>query len=302
MKLAVPVSTPTKVSSLNKPNSLVELHAKEFSVDLKVQRALNEDRSQAMAEDFQPHALGIITASKRADGHTYTLDGNHRISAARKCGYNGLLATRLFTDLTLAEEAELFLSLNSSRAVQAIDRFKVRVTMEDPAAVSINKVLRAYGLHVDWANNSSLGVISAIGTLEKVYGGCGIREEGQHPDLLDKVVRTLHRAYGENADRSTYSRVMLEGLGVTIATFGGRIDFERLVYVLQGTVPRQIIAQTRTLRDAKVKGGSLGMNAAEVIHRLYNTRYKAKLPDFHEVDGRNSVDPLWVDPAQYVKA
>jgi len=302
MKLAVPVLPSTKISILNKPNSLVELHAKEFSLDLKVQRVLNESRAQEMAEDFQPHALGLLTASKRADGHTYCLDGGHRISAARLADYNGLMATRLFTGLTLKEEAQLFLTLNKGRAVQAIDRFKVRVTMEDPAAVSINKVLRAYGLHVDWANNSSLGVISAIGTLEKVYAGCGIRDEGQYPDLLDKVVRTLHRAYGENADRATYSRVVLEGLGVLIATFGNRIDYERLVYVLQGTVPRQIIAQTRTLRDAKVKGGSLGMNAAEVIHRLYNSRYKAKLPDFHEVDGRNSVDPLWVDPAQYVQA
>lgn len=183
MKLAVPINKPTKITLLEKPNSLVELHAKEFSIDLKVQRALNEDRAQAMAEDFQPHALGIITASKRADGHTYCLDGGHRISASRKANYNGLLATRLFTNLTLKEEAELFLSLNSSRAVQAIDRFKVRVTMEDPAAVSINKVLRAYGLHVDWANNSSLGVISAIGTLEKVYAGCGI--EGGEVVVLD---------------------------------------------------------------------------------------------------------------------
>lgn len=287
---------------LNKQNSLVELHAKEFSIDLKVQREVNEVRAQAIADDLQPYALGLITASKRDDGHIYCLDGGHRLSACRLASYNGLLATRLFVGLTIAEEASLFLLLNKGRAVQAIDRFKVRITMEDPSAVSINKVLRAYGLHVDWANNSSLGVISAINTLEKVYSGCGIREEGHYPDLVDKVIRTLSRAYGSDADRATYSRAMLEGLGIVIATFGKRIDYERLVFVLQGKVPRQIVAETRTLRDAKVKGGSLGANAAEVIHRLYNNRYKAKLPDFHEVDGRNTgpeLDPLYVDPAQY---
>jgi hypothetical protein len=288
---------------INKQNSLVELHAKEFSIDLKVQREVNEARAQQIADDLQPYALGLITASKREDGHTYCLDGGHRLSACRLASYDGLLATRLFTGLTIAEEASLFLLLNKGRAVQAIDRFKVRITMEDPSAVSINKVLRAYGLHVDWANNQSLGVISAINTLEKVYSGCGIREEGQYPDLVDKVIRTLHRAYGPDADRATYSRAMLEGLGVVIATFGTRIDYDRLVYVLQGKVPRQIIAETRTLRDAKVKGGSLGANAAEVIHRLYNARgWKDKLPNFHEVDGRNTapeMDELYVDPAQY---
>lgn len=309
VKIRVPVKAPTAVVKLDKPSTLVELHAKEFSIDLKVQRSLNEDRADAMAKNFQPHALGLLTASKREDGHIYVLDGGHRCSAARKAGYDGLIATRLFTGLTLKEEADLFLTLNASRAVQAIDRFKVRVTKGDPAATNINNVLQAYGLHVDWANNDSLGVISAIGTLEKVYSGAGIREPGEYPELVDKVIRTLHRAYGDKSDRSTYSRVMLEGLGIFIATFGSQIDYERLVFVLQGTVPRQIAVQTRAMRDAKVvKGGTLGGSAAMVLHRMYNHRWRGqKLPEFHQVEPRNASyhldrkkDPLEVDPNQYV--
>lgn len=291
-----------KVVMLEKPSKLVELHAKEFSVDLKVQRLLNEARADAMSEDFQPHALGLVTASKREDGHIYTLDGNHRISAARKANYDGLIACRLFENLTLKEEAAMFLTLNNSRAVQAIDRFKVRVTEGEPIASGINKVLKTYGLHVDWANNSSLGVISAIGALETVYTGAGIRENGEYPELVDKVVRTLNRAYGEKSDRTTYSRIMLEGLGIFIATFGSRIDYDRLNYVLQGTTPRQIVVQTRALKEAKVARGSLGTQGATVIHRLYNNRWKAKLPDFHQVEPKNATyhtDPLYVDPNQY---
>lgn len=292
-----------KVVMLEKPSRLVELHAKEFSVDLKVQRLLNEARADAMSEDFQPHALGLVTASKRADGHVYTLDGNHRISAARKANYDGLIACRLFENLTLKEEAALFLTLNSSRSVQAIDRFKVRITEGEPVAVGINKVLKTYGLHVDWANNQSLGVISAIGALEYVYAGAGVREPGQYPELVDKVIRTLNKAYGEKADRATYSKIMLEGLGIFIATFGSRIDYDRLVYVLQGTVPRQIVVQTRALKDAKVARGTLGTQSAIVIHRLYNNRQKEKLPAFENVEPRNASyhkDRLEVDPNQYV--
>lgn len=295
---------PPKINLLDKPNKLEQLHAKEFSIDLKVQRQINEARVDELAADFKPHALGLIYASKRADGHTYCLDGGHRVSAARKANYEGLLDTKVFFDLTLKEEAELFLALNFSRAVQAIDRFKVRITMEEPGAVAINTVLKAYDLHVDWANNSSLGVISAINTLEKVYAGAGVRPEGGYPDLVDKVIRTLHRAYGKDADRMTYSKAMLEGLAILIATFGNRIDYDRLIYVLQGTVPRQITIQARTLRDAKVKGGSIGANSAEVMHRLYNNRYRDKLPEFHDVDPRNNYIPehdrLYVDPNQYV--
>ena len=292
-----------KVVKLEKPSRLVELHAKEFSIDLKVQRILNEARADAMSEDFQPHALGLVTASKRTDGHVYILDGAHRISAARKADYDGLIATRLFENLTLQEEASLFLTLNSSRAVQAIDRFKVRITEGEPVAVGINNVLKTYGLHVDWANNDSLGVISAIGALETVYTGANVREKGQYPELVDKVARTLQKAYGEKADRATYSKVMIEGLGIFIATFGSRIDYDRLVYVLQGTTPRQIVVQTRALKDAKVHRGTLGMNSAVVMHRLYNNRWKAKLPDFHAVEPKNAAyhaDRLEVDPNQYV--
>lgn len=307
-KKTVVVNT-TKVVELEKPSKLVELHAKEFSIDLKVQRILNEARAEAMADNFQPHALGIITASKREDGHIYCLDGGHRISAARKASYDGLIATRLFENLTIKEEAQLFLTLNNSRAVQAIDRFKVRITQNEPVAVAINNVLKTYDLHVEWANNESLGVISAIVALEKIYAGAGVWTKGEYPDLVDKVIRTLFRAYGDKADRATYSKVMLEGLGIFIASFGARIDYDRLLYVLQGTVPRQIAAQARTLRDARGKKYSgLGEATAEVIHQMYNHRYKMKLPEFGAVEVLNSLpngpafdmDPLYVDAAQYV--
>lgn len=309
VKKRVVVNT-AHVILLEKPSRLVELHAKEFSVDLKVQRILNEARADQMADKFQPHALGMVTASKRADNHVYVLDGAHRISAARKAGYDGLIATRLFENLTVQEEAELFLSLNSSRAVQAIDRFKVRITQGEPVAVGINNVLKAYGLHVEWANNQSLGVISAIAALESVYHGVGVWKKGDYPDLVDKVIRSLSRAYGQSQDRMVYSKVMLEGLGIFCASFGARIDYDRLQFVLQGTVPRQIAVQARTLRDARGKknAAGLGRAAAEVIHQMYNHRFKMKLPEFGAVDVLNSLpegkgieqDPLYVDASEYV--
>ena len=307
VKVRVPVEPTRKVNVLDKPSKLVELSPKEFSVDLKVQRMLNEDRADKMAEDFQPHALGLVTASKRADGHVYCLDGNHRISAARKAGYDGLMATRLFEGLTLKEEAALFLSLNSSRAVQAIDRFKVRVTQGEPIAVGINTVLKRYDLHVDWANNQSLGVISAIGALEKVYKGAGVREEGEYPDLLDNLCKVLTKAWGSDAnnkDRSMFSASVIMGLGTFIAIYNKRIDYDRLDYALKTTTPRQIVTNTRVLKDAKLKGSQMAMNGAQVILNLYNNRYRAKLPEMSQIEPRNDsyhTDPLYVDPAQYVK-
>lgn len=294
-----------KIAKLDKPSKLEELDCMQFSIDPRVQRQLNEVRVQNISEDFKPHALGLITASRRVDGHIYVLDGAHRVSAARKAGFDGLMATRVFTGLTLAEEAGMFLTTNTTRAVQPIDRFKVRVTMGDPAAVSINHVLRHYGLQVNWAGNGAINAVSAVGTLEKVYYGAGVRPQGEYSDLVDRVIGTIHKAYGPNGERINYSRTMLEGLGIFWATFSKRIDPDRLTQILQDTVPRQIAAQARTLRDAK--GGTIGENAAEVIHRLYNHRFRGgKLPEFHEVDVSATYfvpesDPLYVDPNQFVQ-
>jgi hypothetical protein len=297
----------THIEKLNKPSTLIELPKEEFSVDPRVQRHLNEPRVVAMAADFRPDSMGLITASLRADGHTYIIDGAHRIAAARRAQYTGLIATRLFNELTLQEEAGMFLSLNNTKQVQAIDKFKVRVTLGERQAVNINQVLKAHGLHVDWSASTVPSAISAIVTLEKIYRGAGVRPDGEYSDLLDKVIATVTDVYSDDASEKgvKYPRPLLEGLGIFHAHFGSRIDRERLKETLGAIAPAQLVARARTRRDAT--GGTLGENAAELIHIQYNHRRKDKLPEWAKVDPRNNYipnpeqDPLFVDPAQYVR-
>ena len=126
--------------SITKPSSLTELPVDVFKFDFRVQRSINQARVAMITAQFQPHSLGMVVASKREDG-IYVLDGSHRVSAAVAAGYEGTVPTKLWEDLTLQEEAALFLTLNNSRAVQAIDMFKVRVTLDDDAARNINNIL-----------------------------------------------------------------------------------------------------------------------------------------------------------------
>jgi hypothetical protein len=167
-------------------------------------------------------------------------------------------------------------------------------------------VLERYNLHVDWANNQSLGTISAIGALEKVYKGAGIRDEGEYPDLVDTLCKVLTKAYGKDvgADRTMFSATVIQGLGTFIAIYNKRIDMDRLVACLQTSTPRQIITNTRVLKDAKLKGSQMAMNAAQVILNMYNNRNRNKLPEMNTIEPRNDsyhTDPMVVDPNQYVK-
>ena len=295
--------TKTHIERLDKPSKIMELRATEFMIDPRVQRQLNEARADAMAADFRPDSLGLITASKRVDGRYYVVDGNHRVSAARKAKYDDLLAVRVFEDLTITEEAGLFLTLNNSQKVQAIDKFKVRITLGDRVATNINKILGMYGLHVDWSAAASPNSISAVVTLEKVYRGAGVRPDGEYADLIDKVIGTITRTQDVSERRTVFSRVFVEGLGIFFATFGNRVDKSRIEDVLSQITPAQLGTKARNLRDAK--GGTIGENSAEVIWQLYNNRLRVgKLPAFDKVVPMNNYlpehDPLYVNPADYI--
>lgn len=294
----------THIEKINKPNKLEELHVGEFMTDHQVQRQLNEKRVEEMAADFRPDSMGLVTASRRMDGRLYLLDGQHRVAAARMARYDDPIACRVFHDLTVEEEAGLFLTLNHTRAVSSIERFKVRVTLGDRAAININNILRAYGLHVGFAASSEKNSISAIQTLEKVYRGAGVWDDGEYSDLVDRVISSVYLAYGQDNKNSTYSRAMIEGLGIFHATFGKRIEKDRLVEVLAAVPAQNFTSRARQRRDTM--GGSIGENAAEVLHGMYNHRLKTgKLPEFHKVEPKNNmyskVDPMYVDPAQYVQ-
>ena len=288
--------------AIDKESHLVELHPSEFLFDHRVQREVNEARVAMMALQFQPHSMGMIIASKREDG-VYVLDGGHRVSAAKAVGWDGLIPTKLWEGLTLQEEAQLFLTLNNVRAVQAIDMFKVRVTLEDDAAVNINKILKHWGLNVDWAGNTQRRTVSAIVALEKVYYGAGVRSHGTHADLVDSVIRALSAAYGVEPERIVWSGTILEGMGIFIATYGKRLDKQRLTRTLQKVTPAQFIARARSRKDTEK--GTLAWNFAHILRNEYNNGNRNKLPHFHEVDPRNNApedDPLYVDPNQFVLA
>ena len=292
------------VEKLNKPSYLKEMHAGDFSIDPRVQRELNEARVDEMAADFRPDSLGLLTASERVDGRIYILDGMHRMVAARRASYDEGMATRVFKDLTLAEEAGLFLTLNSTRQVQAADKFRARIVLGDRIAVNINKILHMYGLSVSTSAAQQANSVSAIVTLEKVYRGAGVRSDGEYSDLVDKVIGTIQRTQDTSEKHTVYSRTMIEGLGILWATFGKQIDRARLDYAMGTMTPSQLAIRARGRREAK--GGTIGENAAEVIHAAYNNRLRVgKLPDFKDVEPMAQIDPtndpLYVDPAQYVK-
>lgn len=257
--------------------NLKDMAVTEFSVDPSVQRQLNEPRVTKLAKDFNPKMLGLVTASKRLDGRSYILDGQHRIAAARKAGYTGYVATRLYENLTVAEEARLFLDLNDTRKVNAMDKFLVRATMGDPGALALRDALARVGLTVSGTHAG--GKFAAIVSLERVYAGFMSYAQEPRIDLVEAVLTVLTRAYTAQ-DRAAFQANTVMGVGLIIHIFGKRVDPDELVAALRAIPADALAIKGRSTKD--LEGGTGAQGVAKVLLSYYNKGKSTRRLEFHE--------------------
>lgn len=245
-----------------------------LTIDPLVQRieGVDKHRCHQMAKDFRPHALGVLTVSERDDGRCVVLDGMHRVAAARMAGWHGLVNAEVFLGLSVAQEAELFFTLNDARSPSALSKFHARVLMEDPVALDITRILAAHGWRVDLSNDP--GVVAAVAATERVYrnGGATV-PEGLHPELLDRVFETITIAW-ERDSRSADAAILL-GLAQLFGRFGASIDIKKLLSEMQATRPAVLVGRARTLRDAQ--GGLVAAAMAKILVGMHNSRRRTNL-------------------------
>lgn len=250
-----------------------------ITIDPKVQRqeGIDQRRVNKMAANFQPEALGIFILSERPNGVLVCLDGMHRRAAATAAGWNGYVDARVFTGLTLGEEAALFLLYNDKKDPSAITKFHARVITGDEIAVDINRIITEHGWRVA-PSHADKGVLSAIQKAEDIYrSGAGTLPKGAYPDLLDKTLMVITAAWGHDANGVTL--IPLGGTGQLLGRFGKAVNLERLGEVMQADQPRRLVGKARALADAQQ--GSPQAAFAKVLVSLYNVRKRTnQLPEW----------------------
>jgi len=258
-------------------SNLKDMKVTEFSIDPAVQRQLNEPRVAKLAKEFNPQMLGLFTASKRLDGRSYILDGQHRMAAARRVDYQGYIATRLYENLTVAEEARLFLDLNDTRKVNALDKFHVRATMGDPGAIALKNALEAVGLRVSGQHTG--GMFAAIVSLERVYAGFMTHASEPRIDLVEAVLQILTRAYTAN-ERAAFQANTVQGVGLILHIFGKRVNPDDLVAALRSVPAEALAIKGRSTKD--LEGGTGAQGVAKVLLSIYNKGKSSRRLEFHE--------------------
>lgn len=246
----------------------------EMTIDPNVQRkeGVDQRRVDKMAADFNPDALGVFILSQRSNGSLVVLDGMHRRAAGIAAAHTTYVDAKVYTGLTTAEEASLFLLYNDKKDPSAISKFHARVLAEDATAVEMYKVITANGWTV--AQGDFTGCMSAINAAERVYTtSAGTLKRGHYGNILDVVLSVVTESWGHDSD-ATHG-IVLQGLGQLYGRFQGDVDSKKLVSELQQTRPKALIGRAKNLTDSQ--GGTIPAALARILTSLHNKRRRSNL-------------------------
>jgi hypothetical protein len=231
----------------------------------RYQRNLDVRRVEKIASEFNAAALGAITIVKRPDGTLWIIDGNHRRNAAIRVGHMEMFAIQ-YEGLTLAEEAALFLELNSTKQVQAVDRFHASVLAGDKQSVQIAEVLAGHGWTVSMDNRP--GKIASVSALGNIYQGLGIAGRKPGVDLVDEAMAIVTGAWGSNRDGGQGQ--IIRGIAKVLARYEGQIERGSLIERLSKITPATLIAESKATASAIGCISDVGVARRVVQH--YNAR------------------------------
>jgi len=240
-------------------------------VDDQVQRTLKQKRVDAIAKEFNPAALGVLTTSWRSAKRIHIVDGQHRYAAAVQVSYTGVIRTMEYRGLTLAEEAALFRMLNDAEKVARVDAFTVACVEQVPSAVHLAEIMAANGWSV--SAYSGQGRLTAIAALERVYA--------LSPKAAASTLGVLTGAFGHQP--SAVQGALLEGVGKVLARYEEDIDHRVDTVDLARRLsdwpggPDSLVGHARGQRASST--GSLATQVARVVVNRYNERRRStKLP------------------------
>jgi hypothetical protein len=252
-------STSQKLTSKVKPN---DLH-----VDRSYQRDTIDSKVTSIIKNFNAKAIGVVTLSIRENGDLYIIDGAHRVEALKRMNMGGFDVNAIvYFNLSIKEEAELFVLLNDNRTKpKRSDLHKAAAKSGDSFAVEMDEMLTKLGLTV--GNQPGDNVIRAIGTMEKVGAKIGV-------DKLSVVLTVLRDAYGSHS--STFQSEMIYAVGMVVAKFDN-VDIKRLSKSIAnlGTVNYIISKAGNASSTALIKYITIAL----MIVDSYNQRLRANRID-----------------------
>jgi hypothetical protein len=183
----------------------------KIKVNPVAQRELKQYRVDKILASLDLDQIGNPVVNER-DGWFYCIDGQHRIEALRQFGFvDETIQCWTHLGLTEAEEADRFDKLNDTLAVDALAKFRVRVTAGRERECEINRVVMLNGMCV--SRDQTPGAIGAVKTLERIYDRSGSK-------TLARTITIAHRAFGDPG----LEAAVIDGLGLLCQRYNGDLN------------------------------------------------------------------------------
>lgn len=247
-------------NNITRSTTIKDVPLAKMSVSDLSQRTRNDARVDHLLNDFDIDQIGYPIVSER-DGHFFIIDGQHRIEALKRWLGKGWetqkIACAVYSGLTLAQEAEMFLRHNDVLQVNAFSKFNVAVSAGREVEVAIRKVVEAQGLNI--AQGGAPGSIGAVGTLLRVYN----RSNGE---TLGRALRIIRDAFGDAGLEAS----VIDGVGHLCKRYNGLLD-EQVAKAKLGATRGGVKgllnrAEEIRLRTGGARGPSIAAAAVEIIN------------------------------------
>lgn len=236
----------------------------QMKISPLAQRKLNQAWADELTKRFDPDLMGMLHASYR-DGWYWVVDGQHRREGAIGfLGSDQQVQCHVYTGLTIQQEAELFLALNSTKTQSAMSKYQVALTAgpgDRPVESDVDRITRALGLTV--GPNANGGEITCVTALINTYKKNG-------PGSLSFALRVIRDAYAYDG----FKAAIIGGLALVYDRYGDQLDEETLVQRLAGGTLPIVHRQGKALRESL--GRSADQCYAAALVDAYNSRAKGR--------------------------
>lgn len=198
-----PTNPLMKGIATGKRTVLMLLRVDDLQIDPSYQRGIIMSSVDRIAgPDFMTEALGIFHVGKRkGTGVYYVIDGQNRRAALKKRQEAGeyvpeYILCMVVLDTTQAEEAKMFVMLNTNKPVAGALRFRARLFYDSEPETTIAKWVKAEGFSLDFCSpgrptfeNTTNNGIRSVAALLTAYN--------RNRNHVKPALQLLRMAWGE---------------------------------------------------------------------------------------------------------
>jgi hypothetical protein len=273
-EIAQALDLPLSEAQIDGPKDQVELQWVETAklhVDDRYQRLVSDRGRRTIRKliaEFDFAKFGAIVVARTEDGSLTILDGQHRALAAIALNIGWVPAA--ITKAELQDQAKSFVAINANRTgVQAIDKYRARVTAGEPAAVELSEILAELEICTDVPAGGALRPrqTRAVNCLEKLVKAFG---KGTAFTALEMLL---------DAQPGEANLLMNFNIEVTTRTLARVIDakgnIDRLQQVLEETDFTSLADDASQL--TKIQGGQKVKHGTDRLLAAYNKNLKGKV-------------------------